>query len=276
MPVSINSNVSSLQAQRSLSKSQQAQTTNLEKLSSGMRINRAADDAAGLAVASRMSAQLRGIAVAQRNANDAVSMIQTAEGGLAEMNTMLGRMRELAVEASNGGTLTSTDRASLDDEFQALSSEISRISDSTSYNGSNLLDGSLGSVDFQVGIFNNAADRITANVFGDSDATALAINTEDLTSASNAQNAIDAIDTAINTVATRRGDIGALQNRLNTTITNLSSMHENLSAAHSRIVDVDVAEESAKMTRNQILVQAGVSVVAQANQAPGVALKLLG
>ncbi|MBI4815610.1 MAG: flagellin FliC [Deltaproteobacteria bacterium] len=277
MSISIMTNTSSIQAQRHFAKSQGALASTMERLSSGLRINRAGDDAAGLAVASRLSAQKRGLTQAQRNANDAVSMIQTAEGGLNEMNNMLARMRELAVEASNGGTMTAADRQSLDDEYQALSSEIDRISDSTDYNGSKLLDGSLAAgVDFQVGVFNSATDRITVTAFSDADASALGLGGTSLTSQTNAQSAIDALDNALNNVSNQRGDLGAVQNRLATTMSNLGSMYENLSAALSRIMDADVAEETAAMTKSQILVQAGVSVLSQANQGPQVALSLLG
>lgn len=277
MALSIMTNVSSLGAQRNLTKTQDRMTQNVGRLSSGLRINRAGDDAAGLAIASRLSSHVRGLSQAQRNANDAVSMIQTAEGGLGEMNSMLSRMRELAVQAANGGTLGTAERGSLNDEYQALMTEINRISDVTEYNGAKLLDGSLSAgVDFQVGMRNTGNDRISTTAFVDSDATALAIGTTNLNLATSAQAAITAVDTAIDSVSNMRGDLGAIQNRLSVTISNLGSMHENMSAAHSRIMDADIAEETAAMTRNQILMQAGVSVLAQANQMPSMALSLLG
>lgn len=274
--ISMQTNVTSLSAQRNLAQTQNAMSQNISRLSSGNRINRAGDDAAGLAITSRLSAQIRGLEQAERNSNDAISMIQTAEGGLSEVNNLLTRMRELAVQSANGGTLSTEERGHLDDEFQALSSEIDRIVNVTDYNGQALLDGSLsGGVDFQVGTFNTADDRISLTL-GASDTTTLGVDTLDLTSQANAQTAIDSLDTAIDSVSGLRGDLGAVQNRLNSTLSNLGNMHENLSAANSRIMDVDVAKETASMTKNQILSQAGVSVLAQANQMPQMALSLLG
>jgi len=277
MALTIMTNAASLGAQRNLNKTQDRLQQNVGRLSSGLRINRAGDDAAGLAIASRLNSHVRGLTQAQRNANDAVSMIQTAEGGLGEITGMLNRMRELSVQAANGGTLGTAERASLDSEFQALESEIDRITTVTQYNGATLLDGSLAAgVDFQVGIFDSANDRISTTAFVASDSTALGTSASDLTTAANAQAAIGVVDAAIDAVSSRRGDLGSIQNRLQVTISNLGSMHENLSAAHSRIMDTDVAEETAAMTRNQILMQAGVAVLAQANQLPSMALSLLG
>ena len=276
MALSMLTNVSSLGAQRNLAKTNSAVAKNIAKLSSGMRINKSADDAAGLAISSKMSAHIRGLAQSKRNANDAVSLIQTAEGALNEINGLLTRMRELAVQSSTGGTLVTSDRSALNQEFQALESEINRIVEVTKYNGSELLNGAMSTgVSFQVGILNSGNDRITLSV-ATSTATALGTGSQSLGTAAAAQSAIGAVDSAISNVASRRNTLGSAQNRLQVTISNLGSIHENLSAANSRIRDVDVAAETADMSRNQILMQAGVSVLSQANQMPGMVLSLLG
>ena len=275
MAISLMTNVASLGAQHNLSKTQDRLQQNVGRLSSGMRINRAADDAAGLGISSKLSAHIRGMTQAERNANDGVSMIQVAEGGLAEIHGLLSRMRELSVQAANDGTLGAAERGYIDDEFQALSDEITRISNVTEYNGQKLLDGSISATEFQVGIFDTADDRIDVTI-ADVDAAGLGVSTLDLTSAANAQAALSDLDTAIDTVSAARGDLGAVQNRLVVTISNLGDAKENLSASNSRILDVDIAEETASFTRNQILSQAGVSVLAQANQLPSSALSLLG
>jgi flagellin len=276
MALSMLTNVSSLGAQRNLAKTNDAVAKNIARLSSGMRINRSADDAAGLAITSKMTAHIRGLGQAERNSNDAVSLIQTAEGALNEINGLLTRMRELAVQSSTGGTLTTSDRSALDQEFQALESEIDRIVSVTKYNGQSLLNGAISTgVDFQVGIVNSGNDRITLSLAG-AGSGALSTNGSFLSSAANAQSAITKVDTAIDRVADRRNTLGSTQNRLAVTISNLGSIKENLSAANSRIRDVDVAAETANMSRNQILMQAGVSVLSQANQMPGMVLSLLG
>jgi flagellin len=276
MALRVNTNPTSLRAQQNLGKAQNALTSNIERLSSGLRINRAGDDAAGSSISSKLSADTRGLKQASRNSNDAISVIQTAEGAMNEINGLLTRMRELAVQSANGGTMTSSERSYIDQEFQLLESEINRIVNVTEFNGQKLIDGSMsGGVDFQVGMNNTSNDRIALSV-ADSDSTALGINDDALTSQTGAQQAIDALDTAIQSVATSRGTLGTTQNRLTVTLTNLANMHENLSAANSRIKDVDVAEESAGMTRNQILQQAGVAVLAQANSLPQSALSLIG
>jgi flagellin len=276
MALRINTNPVSLRAQHNLSRAQGALTSNVERLSSGLRINRAGDDAAGSSISSKLSSDVRGLKQASRNTNDAVSVIQTAEGAMGEINGLLTRMRELAVQAANGATMTATDRGYIDQEFQLLESEINRIVNVTEFNGQKLIDGTISAgVDFQVGMNNTANDRIALSV-ADSDSTSLGINDDVLTSQTGAQAAIDALDTAIQSVATTRGTLGTTQNRLTVTLSNLSNMHENLSAANSRIMDVDVAEESASMTRNQILQQAGVAVLAQANALPQSALALIG
>lgn len=275
MPVYINSNVSSLQAQRSLAKTQGDQSVNFQRLSSGMRINSASDDAAGLGISENLNAQVRSLSVAERNSNNAISMAQTAESALGQVGGILTRMRELAVQGANGD-LGATDRGYLDTEFQSLRSEITRISDSTVYNGTQLLGGAATTVTFQVGINNTTSDRIDVS-FGGVDLTALGINASSLSgaTAANSQTAIAALDTAIGNVSSRRATFGASVNRLSTTVSNLQSMRTNMAAARSRIADVDVAEETASMARNQVLSQAAVSVLAQANQAPQLALSLL-
>jgi flagellin len=276
MALRINTNPVSLRAQQNLSNAQGALAGNVERLSSGLRINRAGDDSAGSSISSKLSSDTRGLKQASRNTNDAISVIQTAEGAMNEVNGLLTRMRELAVQSANGGTMTSNEREYIDQEFQLLESEINRIVNVTEFNGQKLIDGTMSSgVDFQVGMNNTTDDRIQLTV-ADSDSTALGLNDDVLTSQTGAQNAIDALDTAIQSVATSRGTLGTTQNRLTVTLTNLSNMHENLSAANSRIKDVDVADESAQMTRNQILQQAGTAVLAQANSLPQSALSLIG
>jgi flagellin len=276
MALRINTNPVSLRAQQNLSKAQGSLTSNVERLSSGLRINRAGDDAAGSSISSKLTADTRGLKQASRNTNDAISVIQTAEGAMNEVNGLLTRMRELAVQSANGGTMTSSERAYIDQEFQLLESEINRIVNVTEFNGQKLIDGTMSAgVDFQVGMNNTTDDRISLFV-ADSDSTALGLNDDMLTSQTGAQQAINALDTAIQSVATSRGTLGTTQNRLTVTLTNLANMHENLSAANSRIKDVDVAEESASMTRSQILQQAGIAVLAQANSLPQSALSLIG
>ena len=274
--ISVRTNVASLNAQRNLSRTQGALGTNIQRLSSGLRINSAADDAAGLSITQNLNAQIGGIKQATRNANDAISVIQTAEGALGELSNVLTRMRELAVQAANDGALGSNERAYVDQEFQLLESELNRIVGVTEFNGRKLINGAMSSgVDFQVGMRNTANDRIGLTIV-DTDATALGLNDESLSMATGAQQAIDALDSAIQSIATMRGTLGATQNRLSITISNLTNMTENFSASVSRIQDTDVALETAQMTRNQILSQAGVAVLAQANQLPQSALSLLG
>lgn len=276
MALRINTNPTSLRAQQNLSKAQNALTSNIERLSSGLRINRAGDDASGSSLSSKLTSDTTGLKMAARNSNDAISLIQTAEGAMGEINGLLQRMRELAVQSANGGTLTSAERVYIDQEFQLLESEINRIVGVTEFNGNKLIDGNYSSgIDFQVGMNNSANDRLQISI-ADNDSTALGLNDDVLTSQTGAQAAINALDTAIQSVATSRATMGTTQNRLTVTLTNLANMHENLSAANSRIKDVDVAEESAGMTRNQILQQAGVAVLAQANSMPQAALSLIG
>jgi flagellin len=272
MGLRVNTNVAALTSQRNLSSVTGRLQGNFARLSSGLRIATAADDAAGLGISERMRGQIRSFTVASRNAQDGVSLAQTAEGALQEVSNNLSRMRELAVQASNG-TLTTADRATLDTEFQALITEIDRVATQTTFNGVSLLDGSTTSLDVQVGI--NGGETISVSL-SDTTATTLAINTEDVTSAANASTALTAIDTAIDTISTARGNLGAAQNRLTSAISSILNTRENLSAAESRIRDVDVAIETADLTRNSILQQAAVSVLAQANTQPQLALSLLG
>jgi flagellin len=272
MAISLGTNTQSLNAQRSLSNTQNRLSGNLAKLSTGMRINNAADDAAGLAISERFKAQIRSLSQAERNANDGISLTQTAEGAMNEISGALVRMRELAVQASNG-TLSSADRGYINNEAQDLVAEIDRISAATEFNGARLLDGTFNA-DMQVGTNNTGDDRINITI-GQTDFATIAGAAVDLTTAADAQAALDTLDTAIEAVSANRASIGTVQNRLQVSISNLGSARENISAANSRIRDVDIASETAEMTRNNILMQAGVSVLAQANQAPSVAMSLL-
>jgi len=276
MALSVVTNVASLRAQSNLNKTSNAMTSHIEKLSSGLRINRAGDDAAGSAISSQMTAYEQGLKQASRNSNDGISLIQTAEGAMNEMTGIVQRMRELAVQAANEGTMDTTERGYLDQEFQTLESELDRIVNVTEYNGQKLIDGSISSgVSFQVGMRNTGDDRISLSV-ATSGSTSLGLNDEVLTSSAGAQKAIAALDNALQTINTSRGTLGATQNRLEATMSNLSIMHENMASGNSRIKDVDVAEESAAFTRSQILSQAGTSMLAQANSLPQSALSLIG
>ena len=248
----------------------------MERLSSGLRINKAGDDAARSAISSQLSAYLLGIKQADRNSSDAISMTQTAEGALGEMDGILRRMRELSVQAANQGTMDTTERGYIDEEFQLLESELDRIVNVTEYNGQKLINGALSAgIDFQVGFRNSVDDRIALTI-SDTGSTDLALNDNNLATQSGGQMAITALDTAIESIATKRATLGTTQNRLSMTISNLGSMHENMSAGNSRLKDVAVAEETAAFTRNQILSQAGISVLAQANALPQAALSLIG
>lgn len=275
MALYVQTNIASLEAQRNLAGTQKALQANFQRLSSGYRINSASDDAAGLGISEQMNAQIRSYAVAERNTNNGISMAQTAEGALGQIGSMLQRLRELAVEGANGD-LTTTDRGFLDTEFTQLKQEIDRISTSTTFNGQALLSGTANTITFQVGINNSVNDQIDV-VFGGVDLTSLGLNASSVTgaTATNAQGAIDDVDAAIATISTQRSSYGAAMNRMQITVSNIQSMRTNLSAANSRIKDVDVAEETAAMARNQVLSQAGAAVLAQANQAPQLAMSLL-
>lgn len=276
-PLAINTNVASLGAQRNLSITGRAMNASIERLSSGLRINSAADDAAGIAVAEGLRAQNLGFRQAVENANDAGAILATAEGAYNSIADTLIRMRELAVQAASDG-LTDTERGYVNTEFAQLLTEIDRISNVTEYNGINLLDGSAGTsgaMVFQVGTRNSANNQIGITL-SDQDATALAVNGETVETLANAQGAITVIDTAISTLATDRAVLGATQNILTSAIDNLGVTIENLSAAQSQIRDTDVAFESAEFTKSQVLMQAGVAMLAQANATPNLALRLLG
>ncbi|EQC47039.1 putative flagellin protein [Bacteriovorax sp. BSW11_IV] len=276
MGLRINTNVSSLSAQRTLSVTNRNLNDNLRKLSSGERITRAGDDAAGLAISENLRAQIRGLGQAKRNANDAISLIQTAEGGLSEISNIIIRLRELSVQSAND-TLGNDERRFADIEFQNLKEEIDRIARSSEFNGLKLLDGTSGRMEFQVGINNDPIlDRLSYDGTG-SDATlaSLGLSAETIGSKEGSQASLKKLDDALVQVNGVRANLGALQNRMQSTVNNLGVSEENLSAAKSRIRDVDVASESAEMTKNNILMQAGASVLGQANQTPNIALSLL-
>ena len=293
MGMSLVTNIGSSTAQRHLSKTQQSLQGNLGRLSSGLRINTAADDAAGLAISEELRSQIRSLGQAERNSHDGVSMLQTAEGALNEISAILVRMRELSVQSANG-TLGSTERGFLNDELGALTNEIDRISEVTEFNGKILLNGSFTAssnnpVSFQVGInasSNNQIETYIADMHtsqlglnaasGGGGTPATSVNSISIDTVSGARAALATIDEAITDTSANRTQLGSTQNRLSVTISNLMATRENLTAANSRIRDVDVANETAEMTRNNILSQAGVSVLAQANQAPSMVLSLLG
>ncbi len=275
MALRINTNVSSVFAQKHSSRTQEALRNNFEHLSAGLRITKAADDAAGLAISESMRAEIRSLHQASRNTNDGVSMVQTAESALQEVTNIVSRMRELSVEASSA-VLQATERAYLATEFTALQGEIDRISATTNFNGLSLANGSTASVAVQVGIFDSANDRVTVTLQDSRTATlSIATGDIDLGSAANAQASITALDTALDSVNNSRASLGAAQNRLSSATRNLENYTENLIEAESRIRDVDFAQETADLTRNQIFSQAGVAVLAQANQSPQAALSLL-
>ena len=266
MAQTINTNINSLNAQRNLSQSQGALATSMERLSSGLRVNSAKDDAAGLAIADRMNAQIKGINVAVRNANDGISLAQTAEGALSTVTDVLQRMRELAVQAQNGSNGTS-DRANLDTEYQQLSSEITRIAAQTKFNGTAIVGASAGAQTFQIGA--NNGDTLTITT------TTVTTVAGGLTTAALASTAVAALDTALDTITSSRATYGAMINRFQFAITNLQVTGENQNAARGRIMDADFASETANLARSQILQQAGTAMVAQANQLPNQVLSLL-
>lgn len=273
MALYVQTNVSSMVAQNNLDKTQKSLASNFAKLASGFRINSAADDAAGLGISKQINAQVKSYAVAERNTNDGISIAQTADGGAEQIHGIMTRMRELSVQASNGG-LSANDYTNLDTEFQSHLQEIDRIATSTQYNGTNLLSGAATTVNFQVGIGTAASDRIGVSL-GGADSASLGVNGLSLTNFANAQASITALDTGIQNLSTVREGFGSAMNRFSYTVSNLQSMQTNMSAALSRIRDVDVASETASMSRNQVLSQAGAAVLGQANQAPQLALSLL-
>jgi flagellin len=276
MSLRIATNVASLNAQKNLFGTNLRMERSLARLSSGYRINQAADDAAGLAISENLRGQIRGMKQANRNANDGVSLVQVAEGGLNEISNMLIRLRELGVQAASD-TIGDIERKFIDVEYQQLKSEIQRVAEVTKFNGRDLLNGTGGVIDIQVGVHNDPfKDRISFNTSAaNSSLEALGMTAEAVATKEQAQSSIDMVDTAMISVNAMRANFGAMQNRLNSTINNLAIAHENLSAANSRIRDADIAAETAEMTRNSILMQAGVSVLGQANQKQNFALSLL-
>ena len=279
MSTRINSNIAALSAARNLKGVQSRLSQSIERLSSGLRVNRGADDAAGLAISESLRAQVRGYNQANRNATDGISLVQTAEGALNEINALLTRAFELATQAANG-TLGSSQRSSINNEFTAIKNEITRISDTTEFNNTKLLDGTLASsataVNIMVGITNSVNSKISVNVVKDLDATHLSVNGQTLSTAAGALSALGKISSAISTVSNVRGDLGAIQNRLTSTINSLEVTAENLTSAESLIRDVDFAIETAEFTKNSILTQAATAVLAQANMLPQTVLTLLG
>jgi len=276
MGLRINTNTASLNAQRNLYGTKLNLDKSLEKLSSGFRINRAGDDAAGLAISENLKAQIRGLKQASRNAQDGVSLVQVAEGGLNEISSIMIRLRELAVQAASD-TVGPVERQFLNVEYDQLVSEVDRIADGTEFNGTPLLSGTGSILDFQVGTRNDPnIDRLSFDASkADANSAALGINLTSVADKASAQNSLSSIDSAIVSVSAMRADFGAIQNRLQSTIGNLAVSVENMSAANSRIRDVDVAEETSELTRNNILLNAGTSVLAQANQSANTALQLL-
>jgi flagellin len=275
MGLRVNTNVASINAQRNLSSVTERLSGNYRKLSTGLRISTAADDAAGLAISERLRSQVRSLEQAKRNANDGISFVQTAEGALNEVSSILVRLRELAIQSSNG-SVSGQDKETLDEEFQSLVDEVDRIGRSTEFNGIKLLDGSASTVSFQVGFGTTANIDTLAVTLSAALSTSLSLQSLDIGSGGTTTTAITNIDAAINSVSSLRGSLGAVQNRLGSTINNLAIQVENLSAAESRIRDVDVAYETAQLTRNNILQQASISVLSQANSQPQSALQLLG
>lgn len=271
MVMTVNTNNYSLNAQRNLGGSQSMLATSMQRLSSGMRVNSAKDDAAGLAIAERMNAQVRGMNVAQRNANDAISLFQTAEGAMGKIGENLQRIRELAVQSANG-SISDADRTNLQSEADQLVEEIARVGDNAKFNGINLLDGSFTSTDFQIGA--DGTDVITAAT--DFDMTALtAYAAADISTAAGATAVIADIDTDLDTLNTARSQAGAFQSRFEAVISQLQVSVESTSAARGRIMDADFAAETANLSKAQILQQAGTAMVAQANQLPQQVLSLL-
>lgn len=276
MGLRINTNTASLNAQRNLYGTKLNLDKSLERLSSGYRINRAGDDAAGLAISENLRAQIRGLKQASRNAQDGVSLVQVAEGSLNEISSILIRLRELSVQAASD-TIGPVERQFLNVEYDQLVSEIDRIADGTEFNGTQLLSGTGSILDFQVGTRNDPnIDRLSFDASkADANSAALGVNLTSVADKASAQNSLSAIDSAIVSVSAMRADFGAIQNRLQSTIANIAVSVENMSAANSRIRDVDVAEETANLTKNNILMSAGTSVLAQANQTSQAALGLL-
>ncbi len=277
MGLRITTNVAALNAQKNLYMTNIHQNRSMARLASGQRINQASDDAAGLAISENLKGQIRGLRQANRNANDGISLVQIAEGSLNEVSNMLIRLRELGVQAASD-TIGDTERQFLDVEYQQLKSEIQRVTEATNYNGYDLLNGTGGVLDIQVGTNNDPfKDRISFNAgAANSTLEALGIISESVATKEGAQTSLSSLDNALMSVNSIRANFGAMQNRLQSTSNNLLIYDENMSAANSRIRDTDVATETSEMIRNNILMQAGVSVLGQANQQSQLALKLLG
>jgi len=278
----VNTNIASLAVQSNLNKASNALTTSMTRLSSGLRINSAADDAAGMQIATRETSQIRGQNVAVKNANDGISMAQTAEGALQESTNILQRMRELAVQSANG-TNGTADTVATNQEFAQMSDELTRIAQSTNLNGKNLLDGTAGTMTLQVGSSTGTANQITLALNTSFDATTLAVasatvvisGTTPAIALANSNGAITAIDAALATINSTRSSLGASENRLTSTVNNLQNVTQNATAALGRIEDTDFAAETANLTKQQTLQSASTSVLAQANQLPNAVLKLL-
>ncbi|HVY27882.1 MAG TPA: flagellin [Polyangiaceae bacterium] len=275
MALVIQTNVAAMAAQKNLQTNQKMLAGSFQKLSSGFRVNTAADDAAGLAVSESMKSQIRSFTVAERNAGDAISMAQTAEGALGDVHDILGRMRELAVQSSNG-SLTNNDRGYLNTEFGQLKSEITRIQGSAKFNGVTLLQATAAAVKFQVGLNNAGSDQIDVTFGGVSLTNVASGGSADVSGQTAALTALSTIDTAIGNVSNYRSKFGAAMNRLDVATSNIQTMRLNISAANSRIRDVDVATETSSLARNQVLSQAGASILAQTNQLPQLAFGLIG
>jgi flagellin len=280
MSLSIRTNVASINAQRNLASNQGQLNDSMARLSSGLRITKAGDDAAGLGISTNLEAQIKSYGQAARNANDGISLVQTAEGSMNEVSNILSRLRELAMQSASDG-VGSDGRSAISTEAGQLTSELDRINTTTEFNGNKFL-GASTALSFQVGIRGTTSDVITVDTSQQVDSatlgtTALKLNSIDLgTDASTSQSALAAIDAAITTVSSFRAQLGAAGNRLQSVVNTIQTATENLSAADSRIRDVDVAAETSALSRSQVLAQAGISVLAQANQAPQMALKLLG
>jgi len=276
MGLRISTNIASQQVQKNLKEVSKETQSSLEKLSSGKRITKSADDAAGLAIATNLEAQTKGLRQASRNANDGISMVQVAEGGLNEVSNILTRMRELTIQASSD-TVGDKERGFLDLEYQQLSSEVDRISDSTTFNGTNLLNGESDTLDFHVGAFAGDQNRISFDASAANSTTdSIGIDGTGVGGKDDALASIESIDEAIDTVSGQRANLGAIQSRLTSTVSNLEVQAVNQDNARSIIQDVDVASETAALTSNKILKQAGVSTLAQANSLPNSALNLIG
>jgi flagellin len=280
MALTVNTNTTSLSVQKNLNRASDALSTSMTRLSSGLKINSAKDDAAGLQIATRMTSQIRGQTMAIKNANDGVSIAQTAEGALQESSNILQRMREIALQSRNDSNGTA-DRTALDKEYQQSVAELTRIAQSTNLNGKALIDGTAGAMEFQVGSNTTSDNQITLTLSTSFDASALGMTGTTISGATNSGNhnsvlsAISAIETALAKINATRADLGAAQNRFATTISNLQNINENASAALSRIQDTDFAAETAQLTKQQTLQQASTAVLAQANQLPSAVLKLL-